>query len=243
VDSGISFPWLQLVYVEDGKVYDGGSPQQQLKDVAAATVGVAYDLEREADKVLAEHGMGDHGPTERLCDACSQSLDGRGDQKTCSTRCRQKLSYQCKKIEAELTAMGYEDVRERIEQDDEFAEMVRQTAISRLRVSPLATAAEHADVSTSGELGHVDDDEWLWVGQAPQPEHVVTGDQPAWQRVSRYDNPHHLRWPCRIAGKRQTVTTGRCDGFKPGVAYGPMGPILLCCTTRPDWPGHFYAEG
>jgi hypothetical protein len=243
VDSGVSFPWLQLVYVEDGKVYDGGSPQQQLKDVPAAPVGVAYDLEREADKVLAEHGMGDYGPSERLCDVCSRSLDGRGDQKTCGARCRQKLSYQCKKVEAELVALGYEDVRERIEQDETFAEMVRQTAISRLRVSTVATAVEDAVMFSDRDERHVEPEQWLWVGKSPQPEHIITGDPPAWQRVSRYDNPHHLRWPYRIGGKRQTVTTGKVDGFQPSVAYGPMGPILLCRTTRPDWPGHFYAEG
>jgi hypothetical protein len=225
-DSGISCPWVWMGYSDTphGPVVNCGIPAV-LRGVELVTWKRAQELEREADEFLAKHP--DPDADERSCDVCGALVDGRGDQKTCGVRCRQKLSYQCRKIEAELVALGYEGVREKIEQDAEFAGWVREAAVMRLRVSPVAAAAENADVSHGGEFGHVDEDEWLWMTAAPQPEQIVTGDQPAWHRVSRYDNPHHLRWPSRIAGKRHTVTKRRHDGFIPVTVHGPWGPFRI----------------
>jgi hypothetical protein len=242
VDSGISCPWVWMPYADTvhGNTANSGK-LAVLNDWPMQSRAALADREAEADKILAKFGMGDHGPTERFCDVCSSPLNGRGDRKTCDKSCRQKLSYQCQKVVAELIALGYEDVRERIEQDDEFAEMVRQTALERLTVSVVATAVATA---ASGDIGNVDDDEWLWVTQTPQPEHAVTGDQPSWRRVSRYDNPHHLRWPWRVSGgKHRPVSTGRSEPVNPRQAVGPMGPIMLCRTSRPVLAGHFHAEG
>lgn len=222
-DSGISCPWVWMPYADTthGPICNSGIPAQ-LTDWPMPSWSVLEARGKQAEAILDEHGMGEYGPPARPCDVCAKDLDGRGDQKTCGTRCRQKLAYHCKKVEDELTAAGYEDVRERIGQDADFAEMVRQTAISRLQISPAATAAANA---APGVLGNVDHDEWLWTTQAPQPEQVVTGDQPGWQRVSRYDNPHHLRWPWRVTVKHRTVTRGKCEGFKPRFAQGPWGPF------------------
>jgi len=192
-----------------------------LRDVDLPSWQRVQVLDREADDWLAKNP--DPAATGRLCDVCSAPLDGRGDQKTCSARCRKQLSRETGKVVAELIAKGYEDVREQIEVDAEFAEQVRQAAIGRLTVSPMATAVANADAGSL--VDEVDHDEWLWVSKSPQPEQIVTGDHPAWQRVSRYDNPHHLRWPSQVAAKQRKVTAGNCEPLKPSYMQGPFGPF------------------